>query len=97
MLCSGSLDPRDSLRYATLSAAFRRGIKRVVIMGRDGTDAKRVTTTLTISRKSQLEQLAKREGVKEAWVVRRAVERYLDEIGDGSVLKTAGGHGNARG
>jgi len=55
-------------------------------MGRDGANAKRVTTTLTISRKSQLERLAQREGVKEAWIVRRAVERYLDEIGDGSVV-----------
>lgn len=55
-------------------------------MGRDGSDAKRVTTTLTIHRKTQLERLAEREGVKEAWIVRRAVERYLDEVGDGSVL-----------
>lgn len=55
-------------------------------MGRDGANAKRVTTTLTISRKSQLERLAKREGVKEAWIVRRAVERYLDEIGNCSVV-----------
>lgn len=55
-------------------------------MGRDGADAKRVTTTLTMARKAQLENLAKREGVKEAWIVRRAVERYLDEISNGSVL-----------
>ena len=60
-------------------------------MGRDGADAKRVTTTLSLSRKSQLERLAQREGVKEAWIVRRAVERYLDEIGDGTVLGSAQG------
>lgn len=56
-------------------------------MGKDGADAKRVTTTLTLTRKSQLEHLAEREGVKEAWIVRRAVERYLDAVGDGSVLR----------
>ncbi|WCM26320.1 ribbon-helix-helix domain-containing protein [Sphingomonas sp. QA11] len=65
-------------------------------MGRDGVNAKRVTTTLTLQRKSQLERLAEREGVKEAWLVRRAVEKYLDEIGAGSVLGTKGGE-DARG
>ncbi len=67
-------------------------------MGQDGSDAKRVTTTLSVARKLALEQLAKREGVKEAWIVRRALERYLDEIGDGSILVTEGGGGvHARG
>ena len=66
-------------------------------MGRDGADAKRVTTTLTIHRKMQLESLAGREGVTEAWIVRRAVERYLDEVGDGSVLDSVRERQNARG
>ncbi|CUS45765.1 MAG: CopG family transcriptional regulator [Pseudomonadota bacterium] len=65
-------------------------------MGRDGANAKRVTTTLTLQRKSQLERVAEREGVTEAWLVRRAVEKYLDEIGAGSVLGTKGGE-DARG
>ena len=65
-------------------------------MGRDGANAKRVTTTLTVQRKSQLEHVAEREGVKEAWLVRRAVEKYLDEIGAGSVLGTKSGE-DARG
>ena len=67
-------------------------------MGRDGADARRVTTTLSVGRKTELESLAKREGVKEAWIVRRALERYLDQIAGGSLL--AGeekGNGNARG
>ena len=55
-------------------------------MGMDGANAKRVTTTLSTARKRSLEQLAAREGVKEAWIVRRALERYLDDIGDGPVL-----------
>ncbi|WP_245649288.1 CopG family transcriptional regulator [Sphingomonas mali] len=49
-----------------------------------------MTTTLTFQRKSQLERVAEREGVKEAWLVRRAVEKFLDEIGAGSVLGTKG-------
>jgi hypothetical protein len=55
-------------------------------MGRDGADARRVTTTLSADRKGELERLAKREGVKEAWIVRRALERYLDQIAGGSIL-----------
>lgn len=60
-------------------------------MGRDGLNARRVTTTLTVARKSQLEVVAAREGVKEAWILRRAVEQYLDDIGEGSVLRAANG------
>jgi len=60
-------------------------------MGRDGLNARRVTTTLTVARKSQLEGVAAREGVTEAWIVRRALEQYLDEIGEGSVLRAANG------
>lgn len=59
-------------------------------MGKDGLSARRVTTTLSIERKAELENLAERERVAEAWIVRRAVERFLDEfktkrvIGDGA-------------
>ena len=66
-------------------------------MGRDGVDAKRVTTTLSGSRKNALERLAGREGVTEAWIVRRALERYLDEVGDGPVLVVERGAARARG
>ncbi|MBD3738726.1 MAG: ribbon-helix-helix protein, CopG family [Pseudomonas balearica] len=55
-------------------------------MGKDGKDAKRLTTTLTRERKRQLEILAKREGVSVAWIVRRAVERYLDSGEGGPAL-----------
>ena len=65
-------------------------------MGRDGADAKRVTTTLSITRKSQLERLARREGVKEAWIVRRALEKYLDEVDQGSVITLEGARRHAR-
>jgi predicted DNA-binding protein len=66
-------------------------------MGRDGADAKRVTTTLTSQRKKELENLAEREGVKEAWIVRRALEKYLDEIGAGSIISAEGVIKHARG
>ncbi len=48
-------------------------------MGKDGRDAERVTTTLTRRQKAELDRLASVQGVKVAWLVRRAVERYLDE------------------
>jgi hypothetical protein len=71
-------------------AAERRGKSRSVAVGKDGLSARRVTTTLSIERKAELEHLAERERVAEAWIVRRAVERFLDEfktkpvIGDGA-------------
>ena len=39
----------------------------------------RVTTTLTRSQHNQLEELAAAKGVKVAWLIRRAVERMLDQ------------------
>lgn len=58
-------------------------------MGKDGRDAERLTTTLSRERKRQIEALAAREGVSVAWIMRRAVERYLDSGGGGPVV--AGG------
>lgn len=48
-------------------------------MGKDGRDAERVTTTLTKRQKAELERLAEAQGVKVAWLIRRAVGRYLNE------------------
>lgn len=64
------------------------------IVGRDGKDAERVTTTLTRAQKLQLDRLAEREGVKVAWLVRRAVERFLEEADGGPQLpfELRGGH-----
>jgi hypothetical protein len=55
-------------------------------LGRDGRDAERVTTTLTRSQKTELDRLAQAQGVKVAWLVRRAVERFLDEATGGPLL-----------
>lgn len=55
-------------------------------MGKDGRDAERVTTTLTRSQKLELDRLAAREGVKVAWLVRRAVDVYLESARGGPLL-----------
>jgi hypothetical protein len=56
------------------------------MMGKDGKDAERVTTTLSRSQKLELDRLAKAEGVKVAWLVRRAVERFLEQASGGPML-----------
>jgi hypothetical protein len=55
-------------------------------MGTDGKDAVRVTTTLTREQHAELQRLAERNGVKVAWLVRRATERFLEEAGGGAPL-----------
>ncbi|WP_150290000.1 MULTISPECIES: CopG family transcriptional regulator [Sphingomonadaceae] len=55
-------------------------------MGKDGKDAERVTTTLSRLQKLELDRLAKAEGVKVAWLVRRAVERFLEQASGGPML-----------
>ena len=62
-------------------------------MGKDGQDAERVTTTLTRQQKTELVRLAKARGVKVAWLVRRAVERYLEEASGGPMLPLDFGEG----
>jgi hypothetical protein len=62
-------------------------------MGADGRDAERVTTTLSRAQKAELDRIADKEGVKVAWLVRRAVERFLDEANGGPFLPLdLGGH-----
>lgn len=55
-------------------------------MGKDGRNAERVTTTLTRRQKAELDRLARAQGVKVAWLVRRAVERLLEEVAGGPLL-----------
>lgn len=59
-------------------------------MGKDGLGARRVTTTLSVERKAELERMAERERMPEAWIVRRAVERFLDEFKNKAVIADAG-------
>lgn len=65
-------------------------------MGKDGRDAERVTTTLSRSQKVELERIADKEGVKVAWLVRRAVERFLDQSNGGPLLPLDLGDGHAK-
>lgn len=55
-------------------------------MGKDGRDAVRVTTTLTRQQHAELERLAKQNGVKVAWLVRRATERLIEQANGGALL-----------
>ena len=55
-------------------------------MGKDGKDAKRVTTTLSKGQYEALERLARKHGVKAAWLVRRAVERLIEHAEGGPML-----------
>ena len=55
-------------------------------MGTDGRDAERVTTTLSRAQKGELDRLASTSGVKVAWIVRRAVETYLETARGGPML-----------
>ena len=57
-----------------------------VLVGKDGKGAARVTTTLSLVHKRELDRLAKAEGVKVAWLVRRAVERFLEQASGGPML-----------
>jgi hypothetical protein len=57
-----------------------------VPVGKEGQDTERVTTTLSRKQKAELERLAKKEGVKVAWLVRRAVERLIEQANGGPLL-----------
>lgn len=67
-------------------------------MGKDGRDAERVTTTLSRRQKVELDRLAKAQGVKVAWLVRRAVEKFLEDADGGPrlPLDIAGGEDEKR-
>lgn len=66
-----------------------RGMPRIAAeaeLGKDGHDAVRVTTTLSRRQKAELDRLAKQQGVKVAWLVRRSVEKFLEEASGGPML-----------
>ena len=77
-----------------------RGMPRIAaewIVGKDGRNAERVTTTLTKRQKAELERVAEAQGVKVAWLIRRAVERFLDDTSGGPLLPLdLEGAGNAK-
>lgn len=55
-------------------------------MGKDGRDSERVTTTLSRKHKAELDRLANSQGVTVAWLMRRAVERLLEDAAGGPML-----------
>lgn len=74
----------------SLFAAECRGKIQEICVGKDGLSARRVTTTLSMDRKAELERMAERERMPEAWIVRRAVERFLDEFKSKPVIADGG-------
>jgi hypothetical protein len=64
-------------------------------MGKDGRGSTRVTTTLSLRQKAQLDGIAKRGGVTAAWLVRRAVERLIEQAEGGPTLPLEFGSSNA--
>jgi len=48
-------------------------------VGKSGRGAVRLTTTLTLDQKHELDRMAAENGVTVAWPIRRAVERILDQ------------------
>ena len=48
-------------------------------MGKSGQDAVRLTTTLSADQKVEIDRIAHENGVTVAWVIRRSVERMLEQ------------------
>ncbi|MFC7477945.1 ribbon-helix-helix domain-containing protein [Dankookia sp. GCM10030260] len=55
-------------------------------MGKDGKDAHRVSVTLSREQHAELERIARKHGMKVAWVVRRAAERLIEQENGGPLL-----------
>jgi len=55
-------------------------------MGKDGKNSVRLTTTLTKKQHEQLEQLAQKNDVAVAWLARKAILRFIDDVEGGPFL-----------
>jgi hypothetical protein len=55
-------------------------------MGADGRDSVRVTATLSREQYAELHRVAKKQRVSLSWVVRRSVERTIEEANGGPLL-----------
>jgi hypothetical protein len=55
-------------------------------MGKDGRNAKRITTTFTKEQGEALERIAKTNKVDVAWLIRRAVDRLVEDAEGGPLL-----------
>lgn len=79
------IEPLRILLHSTLSRGMPRNAAEMNL-GKDGRNAERVTTTLSRRQKIELDRLAKQQGVKVAWLVRRSVEKFLEEAAGGPML-----------
>ncbi|WP_350085034.1 ribbon-helix-helix domain-containing protein [Thalassobaculum sp.] len=57
-----------------------------VVLGKDGRDARRLTTTVSRDQAERLEEIAERNGVSVSWLLRRAAERLIEEADGGPLL-----------
>lgn len=64
-------------------------------VGKDGRNSTRITATISLRSKAELDRIAAREGVKAAWLVRRAVERLIEQSNGGPMLPLDLGGGRA--
>jgi hypothetical protein len=55
-------------------------------MGKDGKDATRLTVTFSKAQAVALTRLAERENVKVPWLIRRAVDRLVEDAQGGPLL-----------
>lgn len=64
-------------------------------MGKDGQNSTRVTVTLSRHDKAELDRLSKKHGVSAAWLVRRAIERLIEQSNGGPMLPLEFVHNDA--
>ena len=55
-------------------------------MGADGRSSARVTATLSREQYAELQRVAKKQKVSLSWIVRRSVERTIEEASGGPLL-----------
>ena len=61
-------------------AASTAALGKAHPMGKSGQNAVRLTTTLTAEQKRELDRIAAENGVPVAWLIRRAVERMIEQL-----------------
>jgi hypothetical protein len=66
------------MRVASFRGTSPRSSGRAMV-GKDGRDSERVTTTLTKAKKQELDALASKYGVTASWLQRRAIENFLED------------------
>lgn len=55
-------------------------------MGKDGKDSRRLTTTFSLEQIDSLNHISERNGVSVPWLIRRAVDRLIEEAEGGPLL-----------